>query len=116
MLDCIKHNTNVNCNLFAAVVMPDHFHLLLKPKKDDNGEWIKLSKIMNAIKGYSSYKIKNLLGRKEPVWLRGYYEKIARSGKQMTEFYKYITLNPVRAKLVEKYNDYPYLWNWEMDE
>lgn len=115
-LDCIRRNASKNCVLYATVVMHDHFHILLKPCKNENGEWTSLPKVMNVIKGYSSHKIKQLLNRNDPVWLKGYFEKVAQSGRQMTEFYKYITLNPIKAKLVEKSSDYPYLWNWEMDE
>jgi len=114
-LECIIHNATRNCRLFATVVMPDHFHILLKPSQDEAGEWIKLSRIMNVIKGYSSHKIKELLGRKEPVWLRGYYDRAVRDSNDMSEYHKYIELNPVRAGLVERWREYAYIWTWEME-
>ena len=85
-LDCIKHNARNHCKLFAAVVMPDHFHLLIQPMKDENGEWLKLSKIMNVIKGFSSHEIKEMLDHRDPVWLRGYFERVVRGRTDMGEY------------------------------
>jgi putative transposase len=49
--------------LHAAVVMPDHVHLLLTPAIDEQGP-ISIPKIMQAIKGTSAHRINKYLGRK----------------------------------------------------
>ncbi len=62
--------------MHAAVVMRDHFHLLLSLLKDDKGDSFKLSSVMNSLKGYSSHRIGAELGVKGGIWQRGYFEVV----------------------------------------
>jgi REP element-mobilizing transposase RayT len=55
--------------LHAAVVMPDHVHLLLTPLTDQEG-LISIPEIMQAIKGAVAHRINQYLGRKGRVWRR----------------------------------------------
>ena len=48
--------------LFAWVVMPNHVHMLLKPRGD-------LMPVLQRIKGASAYKANLLLQRKGRFWL-----------------------------------------------
>jgi REP element-mobilizing transposase RayT len=60
---CVQGNGKL---LHAAVVMPDHVHLLLTPLLDKNGT-ISIPKIMQAIKGTSAPRINKSRGRKGRV-------------------------------------------------
>ena len=48
----------------AAVIMPDHVHLMFSPAESEGGEFYGLAKIMGAIRGPSAHAVNKLLGRK----------------------------------------------------
>jgi REP element-mobilizing transposase RayT len=113
-LDSFRYLDGTRYKLFAAVVMPDHFHLLLQPMKDEKGEFHRLSLIMNSLKGYSSHKIKELLARELPVWQERYFDTIIRGSTHFREVIDYIIENPEKAGLVLKGTDYRFLWTPSM--
>ncbi len=62
------HDHREKYELYVAVVMPDHVHLILTPLVDERlREIFSLMKIMQAIKGASGRAINLRLGRHEPV-------------------------------------------------
>jgi REP element-mobilizing transposase RayT len=95
--------------LFAAVIMPNHVHLLFSPLENDYGEPFPLAEIMKGIKGTSAYNINKLLGRKGTLWQDESFDRITRSGE--FEFKRnYIMANPVDAGLCRRPEEYRWLW------
>ncbi len=88
---------------FALVVMPDHFHIILRL-----GENITLSKLMQRLKGSSSYEINRRLGRKGSVWYKGYYDRMIRDHEDVLQYLKYLYENPVRKGLVEEASEWKF--------
>jgi putative transposase len=84
-------------HLHAFVIMPDHVHLLLTPAED-----IPLEKAMQFIKGGFSFQLKSQL----EVWTRSFNEHRIRTPQDYQHHVAYIEQNPVRARLVEKAQDY----------
>lgn len=78
------------------VLMPDHLHLFARSAHSDVtlGAWIKALKAM--------------LARREFRWQAGFFDHILRNEESMSEKWKYIRQNPVRAGLVERVEDWPY--------
>ncbi len=101
--------------LHAAIVMPDHVHLMLTPAETQPGEWISLSQIMQGIKGSTAHRINGLRGRKGAVWQDESYDRIIRDEAEFEEKWKYICENAARAGLAEDSLAYPYFW-WEGKE
>jgi REP element-mobilizing transposase RayT len=96
--------------LHAAVVMPEHVHLLLTPLRDAGGWPVPLSKIMKRIKGTSARSVNQLLGSEWPVWQEESFDHVLRSDESLEEKLEYIRQNPVRRGLVDTPEDYPWLW------
>lgn len=96
--------------LHAAVVMPDHVHLLFTPLRDENGWPYPLPKILKMIKGTSACHVNKLLGSCGPVWEEESFDHVLRSKESLREKIEYIRMNPVRAGLVDKPEDYEWLW------
>jgi REP element-mobilizing transposase RayT len=96
--------------LHAAVVMPDHVHLLLTPLRDENGWPYPLPKILKMIKGTSARNVNKLLGSCGPVWQEESFDHVLRSKESLREKIDYIRMNPVRAGLVMKPEEYKWLW------
>ena len=89
--------------LFAFVIMPDHFHLLLQPSDE-----CPLSIVMNKIKGNFSNKYNRLKGRQGSVWQAGYYDKGIRDYQGLMDRIEYIHNNPVRQGLVSSAQNYEF--------
>ncbi len=96
--------------LHAAVVMPDHVHLLLQPLRDADGWPIPLVDILQCMKGATAHRINKRLGRSGPVWEDESFDHVLRSDESLKEKAEYIRQNPVRGKLVQRPEDYRWLW------
>jgi hypothetical protein len=42
------------------------------------------------------------------IWQDGYYERVVRSYEQIDKLIRYVLENPVKAKLAERAEDYPF--------
>ena len=87
--------------LFAWVVMPNHVHLLLKPKED-------LMPVLQRIKGTSARNANLQLHRKGRFWLAESFDHWIRNDWEFRRIQSYIEHNPVAAGLV----DCPAAWRW----
>jgi REP element-mobilizing transposase RayT len=97
--------------LYVAVVMPDHVHLILTPLVDERlREIFSLMKIMRAIKGGSGRAINLRLGRHEPVWQEESFDHVLRSSEGLEAKSEYVLQNPVRRGLVADWREYRWAW------
>ena len=78
--------------LIAFSIMPNHVHMIFK--QNDN-----LSKIMQQIKGGTSYKINKMLQREGKFWEDNYYDKVIRDKRHFDIVYEYIKNNALKANL-----------------
>lgn len=104
------HDHGVKAQFHAIVVMPDHVHMLLTPLRDATGTPYSLVGILQGIKGASAHSINRALKRSGPVWQEESFDHILRGNESFEEKLEYIRQNPVRRGLVEKPEDYPWLW------
>jgi len=110
MLRHCLHDHGSKYLLHAAVVMPEHVHLLLSPLRDAAGDVFPLQQILQSIKGASAHSINNASGRQGPVWEEESFDHLLRSYESLEEKFEYIRQNPVRRKLVRRPEDYRWLW------
>jgi thiamine-phosphate pyrophosphorylase len=87
--------------LFAAVVMPDHAHVLLKPNPDHD-----LSAVCKGLKGVSARIVNQMSGTSGSVWMDESMDRIVRDAAEFEEKLGYIYHNPVTAGLVGEAEDY----------
>jgi putative transposase len=85
--------------LHEFVIMPDHLHALITPSPQ-----ISLERAMQFIKGGFSFR----LARKTFVWQESFTNHRIRDAPDFESHRAYIHLNPVRARLVESAEAYPY--------
>jgi len=111
VLESCLHDNGTRYDLRAAVVMPDHAHLIFTPLVDYEGmEVCSLAKIMDAIKGASSHKINRVLGRSGKVWQTESFDHVVRSVEGLDAKIQYILENPVRRNLVKNWREYRWVW------
>jgi REP element-mobilizing transposase RayT len=95
--------------MFAAVIMPTHVHLLFSALEAENAEPYSLAEIMKPIKGVSARNINRLLKRKGSLWQDESFDRIMRA--QEFEWKRnYIIANPIDAGLCTQSEDYRWLW------
>jgi len=97
--------------LGAYCIMSNHVHILFDTAEqlkniDENVEinslnFVNVSKIMQLIKGATSFEINKILNRKGTLWLRDYWDHLVRNEKEFTNIANYIAQNPVKAGLVD---------------
>ncbi|HEY5382730.1 MAG TPA: transposase [Acidobacteriaceae bacterium] len=98
-LDTLQHyRREDHYKLHAFVVMPDHIHLLLTPNE------ITIERAIQLIKGGFSRR----LASKLPIWQRGFTDRRIRDRQDLETNHDYIHHNPIRAKLCQLPEDYPY--------
>jgi putative transposase len=88
--------------LHAFVVMPEHLHILITP-----GEEASIEKAVQMIKGGASFKIRKELNYTSQIWHSGYHDRWIRDANEYRIRKQYIELNPVKARLAERPEDYP---------
>lgn len=88
--------------LHAFVIMPDHVHLLLTPAAT-----LSLERAMQFIKGGFSYRV----GKTRPnlmVWEKSFTNHRIRDEQDYEQHREYIHQNPVRRRLAQVANEFPY--------
>jgi putative transposase len=84
--------------LHAFVVMPDHVHLLITP------QGITIERAVGLIKGGFSHRV----GSKFPVWQKSFSQRRMRDAEEFVIRRQYIHQNPLRARMVQSAEDYPF--------
>jgi REP element-mobilizing transposase RayT len=94
-----------NWTVIAAVLMPDHAHLLIAPKDRE------------AAVGNASGAIKRWMRQElgaEWQWQAGSFDRLLRSNESAYEKWQYIRENSVRTGLVGNWQDWPYRVGFEL--
>jgi REP element-mobilizing transposase RayT len=89
--------------LYGYALMPDHLHVLLSPA--DSGE--PLSHWLDVFKSYTTHQYMKS-GERPPLWQSSANDHVCREGETAETVMRYIADNPVRAGLVEKWQDWPW--------
>ncbi len=111
VLGCCLHDNDLKHFLHAAVIMPDHVHLIFTPLVNTKkSEIYCLAEIMGGIKGASAQLINLALNRQGRVWQTESFDRVLRSSESLDAKIAYIMENPVRAGLVSQWGDYPWIW------
>ena len=81
---------------YAYVVMPDHVHFVIKQLQGS------LAPSMASFSKFTGLLLNERLEHKGSFWQQGYYDHGLRGEKSLEAYLAYIWLNPVRAGLVQK--------------
>ena len=88
--------------VLAYCYMPDHVHLLAEGKAQDSDCLLFIARA----KQFSGFHYKAKFGH--PLWQRYGFEHIVRSEEATVSVARYIMENPVRARLVNRIENYPF--------
>ena len=89
--------------ILADCIMPDHVHLVVEGKADDSDlrEFMKMAKQRSA---YELWKVH----RRRDVWQEGFQDWVIRPDQSIMDVIFYVVNNPVRAGLVDRWDEYPF--------
>ncbi len=100
LIDTLSHYRDERKYLLHEfVIMPDHVHALLTPAPE-----ISLERALQFIKGGFSFRLKS----RPPVWQASFTNHRIRDLADYENHREYIRMNPVRARLAARAEDYPY--------
>jgi REP element-mobilizing transposase RayT len=81
------------------VIMPDHIHLFVQ-----GGPEFILSPWVGGLKRVLAIEA----GMPRLLWQPGFFDHVLRSEESYLQKWEYVRDNPVRARLVERFDDWPY--------
>ncbi len=90
-------------HLLEWVIMPNHVHVLIETLPGH-----RLSDIVHSWKSFTAKEANRILSRSGEFWMPDYFDRFIRDEKHLAAVREYIRNNPVKARLVEKRED----WKW----
>jgi REP element-mobilizing transposase RayT len=91
--------------VLAAMLMPDHLHAVVSPRKDRDA---KLGNFSGALKRWMREELNASWN-----WQPGCFDRLLRSDESLHEKWIYVQENPVRAGFVRDWKDWPYRIGFE---
>jgi putative transposase len=86
--------------------MPSHMHLLI----EGVSQTADLKSTMKVVRMRSTVAARPLVAMRS-LWQDGYWDRVLRPDEDVVLVADYIAMNPVRAGLVERPEDYPYVFS-----
>ena len=107
-------------SLIAFTIMSNHVHIVLdttiqlrniNPTSDDEiKNFVNLDKILKLIKGSSARFSNTELNREGQFWEKESFDVLVRNERMLQNVISYILHNPVKAGLVDKWEDYKWTY------
>lgn len=92
-------------NVLSYCIMPNHVHLVLQLP---DGPGFSFGRLMQRLKGRTACKANQLLQRNGPFWQHESYDHLVRSTQELERINAYVVMNPVKAGLVENWEEWPF--------
>lgn len=115
-VDCLRNafketKEHFDFEILAITILPEHFHILLRPKNI-----LDYPKIIKSIKYNFSNKFNNvglasptyIIKREKQIWQRRYFEHTIRDEDDLCTHLDYIHYNPVKHGLTQNVKDWEF--------
>jgi REP element-mobilizing transposase RayT len=110
-LEALEHAIAKLANwcVYAAIVMPDHLHVIAAPRERS----LPVGNLSAAIKRWMRQEMRASCRAGAPPaeswqWQPGSFDRLLRSDESAQSKWEYMRENPVRAGLVKNWGDWPY--------
>ncbi len=97
---------NQRYKLLAYSIMPNHIHVLILPKTQENGDIFPIQHIIYTWKKYTALAINRLIGKTGNFWQKEGYDHLVRDDSELANVLNYILMNPVKAGLVQQWQEW----------
>lgn len=96
-MQCLGHY-----QIHTYIVMANHVHLLITP-------CVEVSRLMQSLKRFTAWEGNRMLGHTgQPFWQDESYDRLVRDEAEFQRITRYIEMNPVKAGLAAKPEDFPW--------
>lgn len=91
--------------VFSYCIMPNHVHVVMQlPDAPD----FSFGRLMQRLKGRTAYKANQLLWRNGSFWQHESYDHVVRGTRELARINAYVVMNPAKAGLVGKWEEWPF--------
>jgi REP element-mobilizing transposase RayT len=105
IVDALENLKEAGWNLEHYVIMPNHLHVLITTTQSADD----MSKVWRTWKGRTARWCNVALQRRGAFWQRDWFDRWMRDEASIARTVVYIRNNPVKGKLVKKWEDYPWV-------
>ena len=109
-LSAIRYWDTIKWTVYAAVVLPDHVHVLAQPLPKQKECVFSLTEILHSTKSFSAQKINQQRKESGSLWQAESFDRIVRDETEFLEKWQYIRNNPLKTGLALYPEDYPWLY------
>ena len=100
-------------DLYAYCIMSNHVHIVFRHLDDnhsrfDPGDLSPITKILRNLKSYTALQANRKLNRTGEFWKPESYDRLIRNGSDLENIILYTLNNPVKAGLVDHWEDWPH--------
>ena len=107
LTEAFHYRDNKQYELVAFCVMSNHYHLLIDTRKLGHEKW-PLHRIMQPLHSHVALKANEHLNRASTFWHDEYYDHIIRDDAELRRVIEYTLNNPVKAGLVDEWQQWPH--------
>ncbi len=101
VLRSLLHFDDDRCRVYAACVMPDHVHWIVRPFEGRT-----LDNLVASVKRYSAREVNTKKARQASLWQADRFDHIVRDADWFGDFLRYIAQNPVEAGIAGAPSEY----------
>ncbi|MFK7947182.1 MAG: transposase [Saprospiraceae bacterium] len=102
--DSLKYLNDKTWKMVCYCIMSNHVHLVVYKLNQP------LTKILQRHKRHTAVKSNEILGKEGKFWQRETFDRKIRDRREFRNQVRYAVLNPVKAGLVNKWQDWKYTW------
>jgi len=110
VVDSLHHRDGHVFELDTFCVMSNHVHVVFTPLSKEDGTCHALPAIMHSLKRYTAHQANLLLGRQGQFWQHESYDHVVRDEAELLRIRRYVLNNPVRAGLVQQWDEWPWMY------
>ena len=110
VVKALQHRNGKVIRLHAYCLMPNHAHIVFTPLPKLDGSMHSLSSIMHSLKLRTAREGNRVLGLNGEFWHHENYDHVVRDEAEYGRIMEYVVNNPVKAGLVQEWQDWP--WNY----
>ena len=110
MVEALHYRDGRIYDLDTFCIMSNHAHLMFTPLEKEDSSYHSLSSIMHSLKIYTALKGNEVLGREGQFWQHENYDHFVRDKAERRRIRRYIMNNPVKAGLVESWDEWPWTY------
>lgn len=110
VVESLEYRDGKVYELDAYCIMPTHAHIIFTPLEREDGDYYPLQTIMHSLKRHTARQGNKILGREGQFWHHESYDHVVRNRAEWERIVRYVLNNPVKAGLVETWQDWPWTY------